>query len=121
MTRRPLDNYLRTHRKRAGLSQEEASQLVGLRNRIQFARYERYQAEPPLRVAFACEHVFGVPMAQLFAGLNTAVARQTRKRVQLFERRLHVTRALETSRQLQYKLQWISQRLRQVGNSNFIS
>ena len=73
----PLDNYLRTQRKKAGSSQEEASQLVGLKNRLQFARYERYQSEPPLRVALACEQVFGVPTAQLFAGVSTAVAKRT--------------------------------------------
>src|SRR5437879_7149661 len=84
----PLDNYLRTHRKKAGLSQKEASHLVGLKNRLQFARYERYQSEPPLRVALACEQLFGIPTAQLFAGMSTAVAKRTKKRVKTFERTL---------------------------------
>src|SRR5216683_4960809 len=84
----PLDNYLRTHRKRAGLSQQEASRLVGLKNRLLFARYEQYRCEPSLRVALACEQLFGVPASKLFAGVTTAVAKSTRKRVQAFERTL---------------------------------
>ncbi len=111
----PLENYLRTHRKRAGLSQEEASQLVGLRNRLQFARYERYRSDPPLRVALACEQLFGVPTAQLFAGINRIVAKRTRKRALVLERRLAATSIAQTSRRLRYKMQWIADCLARVG------
>ena len=103
----PLDNYLRTHRKKAGLSQQEASQLVGLKNRLQFARYEQYQCEPPLRVALACEQLFGIPAAKLFAGVSTAVAKGTRKRVQAFERSLPGDPEAELSLRLRHRLQWV--------------
>src|SRR5713226_2911680 len=84
----PLTNYLRTCRKKAALSQEEASRLVGLKNRLQFSRYERHQSDPPLGVALACEQICGVPTAELFAGVSTTVAKRTRKRVRAFERTL---------------------------------
>ena len=112
----PLDNYLRTHRKKAGLSQQEASQLVGLKNRLQFARYEQYRCEPPLRVALACEQLFGVPASKLFAGVTTAVAKSTRKRVQAFERTLSQNSAVSASRQLHHKLQWVGECLARLGH-----
>jgi transcriptional regulator with XRE-family HTH domain len=103
----PLDNYLRTCRKRADLSQEEASRLVGLKNRLQFSRYERCQSEPPLEVALACEQICGVPTAQLFAGVSTAVAKRTRKRVRAFERTLSREATTAAPRRLHHKLQWV--------------
>ena len=110
----PLDNYLRTHRKKAGLSQQEASQLVGLKNRLQFARYEQYLCEPPLRVALACEQLFGVPAAKLFAGVSMVVAKGTRKRVQAFERTLRDPEA-ESSLRLRHRLQWVIECLGRLG------
>src|SRR6266852_727179 len=102
----PLHNYLRTCRKKAALSQEEASRLVGLKSRLQFARYERHQSEPPLEVALACEQICGVPTAQLFAGASSTVAKRTRKRVHAFERKLTCGPTAAASRRFQFRLQW---------------
>ena len=102
----PLQNYLRTCRKKAALSQEEASRLVGLKNRLQFARYERHQSEPPLEVALACEQICNIPTAELFAGVSTTVAKRTRKRVRAFERGLTRGSTAATPRRLHFKLQW---------------
>ena len=105
----PLQNYLRTCRKKAALSQEEASRLVGLKNRLQFARYERHQSEPPLGVALACEQICGVPTDQLFAGVSTTVAKRTRKRVRAFERRLTRASTAAAPRWHHVKLQWTTE------------
>jgi transcriptional regulator with XRE-family HTH domain len=115
----PLDNYLRTCRKKADLSQEEASRLVGLKNRLQFARYERHRSEPPLQVALACEQLFGVPTAQLFAGVSTTVAKRTRKRVQAFERTLSRDPAARGSRQILHRLQWVIECLARLGRLSY--
>src|SRR6266853_1727811 len=101
-----LPNYLRTCRKKAALSQEEASRLVGLKNRVQFARYERHQSEPPLGVALACEQICGVPTAELFAGVSTTVAKRTQKRVRAFERKLSRGSPEAAPRRHHIKLQW---------------
>ena len=114
MPGRPLHNYLRTCRKKAALSQEEASRLVGLKNRLQFARYERHQSDPPLGVALACEQICGVPTAQLFAGVSTTVAKRTRKRVRALERRLTRGSATAAPRRLHFKLQWTVECLARV-------
>jgi transcriptional regulator with XRE-family HTH domain len=107
----PLHNYLRTCRKKAALSQAEASRLVGLKNRLQFARYERHQSEPPLEVALACEQICGVPTAELFAGVSTTVAKRTQKRVRAFERKLTGGSTVAAPRWHHFKLQWTAETL----------
>jgi len=79
---------------------------VGLKNRFQFARYERHQSEPPLGVALACEQICDVPTAQLFAGVSTTVAKRTRKRVRKFERGLTRGSTAVASRRFHFRLQW---------------
>src|SRR5713226_7072828 len=105
----PLQNYLRTCRKKAALSQEEASRLVGLKNRLQFARYERHQSDPPLGVALACEQICDIPTSQLFAGVSTTVAKRTRKRVRAFERRLARDSTASALRRFHFRLEWTAQ------------
>jgi len=99
----------------AGLSQKEAAQLAGLCNRLQFAWHERSRSEPPLRVALANEHLFGVPTNQLFAGVSVAVAKRTKRRVQAYERKLAGNCLTRASRQLQHKMQWAADCLMRFG------
>jgi transcriptional regulator with XRE-family HTH domain len=68
MSRR-LPNYLRTFRKRAGLSQKDVAFLLGCTNESKASRYERFVREPTLTTALACEALFGVPLSELFAGM----------------------------------------------------
>lgn len=105
-------NYLKLYRKRAGLTQAEAAKLIGSRDRLQFARYERHLVDPPLRTAVACEQVFGVPISHLFAGLNQEVNTTTLRRTRSFKDRLRRAALLTpTNRRLMQKLEWISDRL----------
>jgi DNA-binding XRE family transcriptional regulator len=73
MTNEVAGNYLRTHRRRCGLSQEELAALVGYKNWNAVGRHERSQDIPPFLVALAYEIVFEVPVAQLFPGFYSAV------------------------------------------------
>jgi transcriptional regulator with XRE-family HTH domain len=68
MTSDPLDSYLRMHRKRQALSQEDVALLVGAGSAGTIARYELGRREPSLETALALEALFGVPVAELFAG-----------------------------------------------------
>src|ERR1700687_6080339 len=85
MATRRLPNYLRTHRKYSGLSQGEVSFLVRLKDKSDLSRYETNVRQPSLRTALACQEVFGLPVAELFAGLNDSVAKDTRGQM----RKLH--------------------------------
>jgi transcriptional regulator with XRE-family HTH domain len=105
-------NFLKMYRKRAGLTQAEAAKLIGSRDRLQFARYERHLVDPPLRMAVACEQVFGVPVSELFAGLNQEVNAMTLRRTRsLKERLVRAAQRMPTSRRLLQKLEWVSDRL----------
>ena len=49
MATHKLENYLRTYRKRSGLTQREVAFLVGCRNGAQVSRYERRREAAPAR------------------------------------------------------------------------
>jgi transcriptional regulator with XRE-family HTH domain len=46
MAKKRLASYLRTERKRAGLTQKEIAFLVGAKNRAQISRFERLRRLP---------------------------------------------------------------------------
>src|SRR5437016_1250098 len=77
---RTLPNYLRTHRKRAGLSQEEVADLLGCRFGTKLSRYECFNREPNLVTALACQIIFGVPMRELFPGIYEEALRRVTPR-----------------------------------------
>jgi transcriptional regulator with XRE-family HTH domain len=79
---RKLNNYLKTHRKRASLSQDEVAFLVGTSGGAKVSRYERARRVPSLETAFAYEALFGVPARELFAGVYETVERGLRGRAQ---------------------------------------
>ena len=69
MSLRRLPHYLRLHRKKVGLSQDDVASLLGARSGTKVSRYERFARTPTLETALACEVIFGVPVAEIFAGL----------------------------------------------------
>ena len=76
MTSPRLPNYLRAHRKRHGLSQEDVSKLLGAEGGAKVCRYEKFQRKPTLETALACEVVFRKPVRELFAGLYQNIERR---------------------------------------------
>ena len=83
-----LPNYLKTYRKRAGLSQADVAYLLGVRSGTKVSRYERFSRLPNLETALAFEALYHMPVADLFAGLADDTARATLRRARLLERRL---------------------------------
>ena len=69
MCAKPLSNYLRTYRKRAGLTQKELAFLLGCQSGAKVSRYENVQRLPNLNTVFAYEVIFNIPANQLFAGI----------------------------------------------------
>ena len=85
-----LSNYLRTHRKRLALSQEEVAFLVGAKGMekgIKVSRDENHAREPSLQTALAYEVIYGTPVRELFAGLYARVERQVGKRAKILRHR----------------------------------
>lgn len=81
-----LPNYLRTHRKRVALSQEEVAFMLGVNGMdkgIKVSRDENLSREPSLRTALAYEAIYGRPVRELFAGLYEQVEQNVAKRAKL--------------------------------------
>src|SRR5258705_177541 len=85
-----LSNYLRTHRKRLALSQEEVAFLLGVNGpnkEIKVCRDENNAREPSLQTALAYEVIYGKPVRELFAGLYEQVEGKVAERARLLSYR----------------------------------
>lgn len=80
MSSSQLPNYLRSSRKRSGLSQDEVAFLLGAQDGAKVCRYERFMRRPSLETAFACQVVFRTPASELFAGLFEEVKEKIKAR-----------------------------------------
>jgi len=69
----PYPSYLKTHRRRWGLTQPELGQLLGGISASQISRYERLSQNPSLEAVIACEFIFEEPARHLFPGIYSAV------------------------------------------------
>src|SRR5882757_6701241 len=80
MTSTQLANYLRSNRKRLGLSQDEVAFLLGAHSGSKVSRYEKFAREPSLATALAFEAIFQKPASELFAGLYEEVSQEVAAR-----------------------------------------
>jgi len=83
-----LDNYLRTYRKKLGLTQREVAFLLGCHGGAKVSRHERSGRIPDLKTIFAYEAIFQTPARELFAGIYGRAERETRKKVRQLVSRL---------------------------------
>lgn len=83
MAAKPLPNYLRMHRRRSYLTQDEVAFLVGGRAASWFSRFERFRRVPSLETALALEAVLGVPVRELFAGEYAKVEETVKRRAKV--------------------------------------
>jgi transcriptional regulator with XRE-family HTH domain len=83
-----LENYLRTHRRQAGLSQDQMAYLLGARDGTKISRYERFARTPTLETALAYEAILGTPVRELFAGAYARAERTALRRARLLKKRL---------------------------------
>jgi transcriptional regulator with XRE-family HTH domain len=66
-------NYLRTHRRRWQLTQDELAFIFGYSDQSIIARLERDERTVTLSVAHACEVLFGVEPDEIVPGLFVAM------------------------------------------------
>ena len=92
-----LENYLRTYRKRVGLTQEEVGFLLGCEDGTKVSRYERCAREPNLKTILGYEKLFGVPARDLFAGAFQKVEKVTARRAQLLAQKLSAAKPAHTT------------------------
>jgi len=111
MVRPRLENYLKTYRRKSGLTQSEVAFLLGWKNGAQLSRYEKRHTLPPLRTALACEAIFGVPAGELFAGLRKSVGREVSSRIGRLDTDFRKKKGLgRQGRPTARKLSWLSER-----------
>jgi transcriptional regulator with XRE-family HTH domain len=106
-----LHNYLRAHRKRAGLAQRDVALLLGLKARGPVSELEKRHRVPLLRTALALEIIFGVSAGELFAGMRESIATEMQARMETLSSELaakvgNKRDAYKTRR----KLAWLAER-----------
>lgn len=70
--RRPI-NYLRSYRRRSGLSQGELAHLLGWKRAEVVSRIEQKRRPPTLKLVIACFILFGAPAAELFPDISASI------------------------------------------------
>lgn len=106
-----LDNYVRTHRKKAGLSQRDLGKLLGHPNQSAVSRHERSQSMPSLAVALGYAVVFGTSVAEIFAGLRESVEQAIEGRIAEFEEVLQQGSGKgPQAAAIAHKLEWLTER-----------
>jgi transcriptional regulator with XRE-family HTH domain len=87
-----IKSYLRTYRKRLGLTQDEIAFLLGCRSGTKISRFEHLARHPNLETALACQVVFGVPAHEIFPGMFAEVEKVVTERARLLSGRLKAQR-----------------------------
>jgi transcriptional regulator with XRE-family HTH domain len=112
-----LAAYLRTERRKSGLTQLELAILVGLTGTGQISRHERAVDPPSLRTAISYEMVFRRPLRELFPVLHDRLEHEVERRIKQLESQLQDSspkgRQLDLVAQ---KLEWIVERRNQDDN-----
>jgi transcriptional regulator with XRE-family HTH domain len=86
-----LTNYLRTYRKRLGLSEDEIAFLLECKSGAKVSRHEHFGRDPSLRTALAYEAIFQVPVRELFAGIYQTVEQNTLKQIRTLSEKLQAS------------------------------
>ena len=86
----PITNYLRTFRKRSGLSQDDVAFLLGVQSGAEVSRHETFKRVPTLKTALSYAAIFGVPVRELFAGEFHKVEAEIKARAEELARRVLV-------------------------------
>ena len=104
-----MENHLRAHRRRCGLSQRALAELVGYMREWQISRQERSEALPPLRIALAYEVIFEIPAHKLFRGLHVTVMKEVGHKISRMRQELAGSPADRSTKVARRKLLWLNQ------------
>jgi len=111
VTTQRLPNYLRAQRRKSGLSQNEVAFLLGRMNGAQVSRYEKRRRLPSIETALACELIFGVPIAELFAGVRDSIGKDIEKRRRELFSKLRTNTLKGSKAQIAaHKVRWLTDR-----------
>lgn len=80
--------YVRTHRRRWGLTQKELGWLLGVANRTAVSRIEMSKRKPPAECLVACAILFDLPLEEIFPGFHGEIEHGIFLRVTTLRERL---------------------------------
>ncbi len=83
-----FSNYLKTYRRRAGLSQDELAYLLGGETGTTISRHETGKRLPSLDTALAYEMILGAPVKAIFAGEAETIHKSISDRAEKLAKRL---------------------------------
>ena len=92
-----LKSYIRTYRRRYGLTQKDLAFLLGVKDSAKISKYEKFKKMPGLETALACQALFGVPVAEFFAGVYEQIEKKTSKRAGILQRKMQKTKSSRLS------------------------
>jgi DNA-binding XRE family transcriptional regulator len=84
----PLPNYIRSNRKRAGLTQREVAFILGAKSSAAVSRHERSKQMPDLPTVLAYEMLFRTPVRSIFSGTQKQMRMKLLRRIRLLIRKL---------------------------------
>src|ERR1039458_3722744 len=112
-----LASRVRSHRKRAGLSQKDLARIVGLAE-ARISYQERFGIVPPLAVALSYEAVFGVAVRDLYPRLYEDVQQRVEASVAAMEDELQQLSAKGRQATLiARKLEWCCERKKPIATN----
>jgi transcriptional regulator with XRE-family HTH domain len=109
---RRLRNYLRMHRRRSHLTQEELAFLLGYADQSMITRLEREERAVTFAVVHACLLLFGVEPRELFPGLFENVEDRVLARLHALRDRL---REASASAKSAAKRELLEQAIQRMG------
>jgi transcriptional regulator with XRE-family HTH domain len=74
--------YLRSYRKRSGLSQKELALLIGYPNDGSVSRHERLYCVPPFHIALGYEAIFRIPSSNIFPAAYSEISERIEARIE---------------------------------------
>jgi hypothetical protein len=107
----PLANYVRIHRRKAGLSQRELGRVLGYKDEGPVSRHEQCYSVPPLLIALGYEIVFQASVSEIFPGLRDTVELAVEEQLAALESELQGRSARAPgAAAVARKLVWLSER-----------
>lgn len=113
-------SYLRSHRKRSGLSLKEAAHILGYEHGGELSRHERLASVPSLRAALRYEVLYRAPISKLFSGLFEEEQKEVEERLSaLLEECNRSTARGRKGAMIARKLEWAWERSNEDQSSLF--
>src|ERR1035437_8318169 len=115
-----LASYLRSHRKRSGLSRRKMPPLLGYPAQGPVSRHERLCCIPPLLIALSYQAIFRVPISDVFPGVYEASRQAIEERLAKMGHDLEQCSAKgRNAAMIARKLEWMWERQNQDQPDSF--